>query len=158
MKDADKKQLLAVLRDGVRQACETLDVDDAFAYLEFTLSRILPQLRLGSDKRLPDLTGDQSEEQHSNWKYIVKRSHPWKRQLFVPGRNMTAAQLAKAADNSSMSNEEAGQHFGLEPGIVAEARDYAIHHFALIRYEDLVDWLMLEVYRGKNPLEDGNDE
>jgi hypothetical protein len=41
------------------------------------------------------------------WKHLVKRKHPWRRQLFLAGRNLTVRQLVNTVEVNNWSEEAA---------------------------------------------------
>ena len=41
------------------------------------------------------------------WQYLVRRQHPWRKQLYVKGRNMTARQLVGSMKANQFDEEAA---------------------------------------------------
>jgi uncharacterized protein (DUF433 family) len=60
----------------------------------------------------------------SQWSYLVERPHPWRRQLSIKGRNMTAAQLVGAMNANELNEEDAAGDFELPIEAVREAIRY----------------------------------
>lgn len=156
MNDRDGAQLLRTLAEGVKHACESLPIGEACAYLDYTLTRILPLLAEAGKEhnasRLPDFRAENvSEEPVHGWKHLVRRSHPWKKQLSVSGRKMTARQVAGHAPVNQLSVEESAANLGLPVEAVLECIDYVAQNDNLIRYENLVSWSIIDRYRDANP-------
>lgn len=75
--------------------------------------------------RIERLEEAQSDERcASQWKYLVERPHPWRRQLCVKGRNMTAAQLVSSMKANGLSAAAAAEDFELP----VEAMDEAVRY------------------------------
>lgn len=75
----------------------------------------------------------QRQPDRAAYAYLVRRSHPWRRQLYLRGRNMTVGQLVAAMNANNSSPEQAS--IDLELPLVQI-------HEALAYYEanrDLVD-------------------
>jgi len=72
--------------------------------------------------------GDTLEEARETpvepWKHLVRRRHPWRKQLYVKGRNMTARQLVGAMKADKRSEDETAADFGLSVEAVREALAY----------------------------------
>jgi uncharacterized protein (DUF433 family) len=58
------------------------------------------------------------------WRHLVARRHPWRKQLFLKGRNMTVRQLVGTARANRFSEEQAAQDLGLPVEAVREAFAY----------------------------------
>lgn len=76
-------------------------------------------------------------EEHgvSQWRYLVERPHPWRRQLCIKGRNMTAAQLVGAMTANGLSAVEAADDFDLPIEAIAEAVRYCAGEATLLKLE-----------------------
>lgn len=59
------------------------------------------------------------------WTWLVRRDHPWRRQLWLKGRNLTAGDLARTASVEGWTAEEAARQFELPIDAVIEAVRYA---------------------------------
>jgi uncharacterized protein (DUF433 family) len=81
------------------------------------------------------------------WQYLVKRSHPWRRQLYVKGRNMTVRQLVGTVKANKLSPEEAAGDLDLPAEAIREAIAYAEENAELLRLEADMEALLLK--RGK---------
>lgn len=89
------------------------------------------------------------------WHYLVRRQHPWRMQLYIKGRNMTARQLV----GSMMANQfdeaaaAADHHLAIEA--VREALAYVEKNKELLEAEAEIERLMLKrgvVARGPQPV------
>jgi hypothetical protein len=58
------------------------------------------------------------------WKHLVARRHPWRKQLFLKGRNMTVRQLVGTVRVNNFSEEQAAQDLGLPVEAIREAFAY----------------------------------
>ena len=59
------------------------------------------------------------------WKYLVIRRHPWRKQLYIKGRNMTVRQLIGGVSSNGFSEEEGARNYGLPVEAIREAFAYA---------------------------------
>jgi uncharacterized protein (DUF433 family) len=58
------------------------------------------------------------------WKHLVARRHPWRKQLFLKGRNMTVRQLVGTVKANNFSEEQAAKDLGLPVEAIREAFAY----------------------------------
>jgi uncharacterized protein (DUF433 family) len=58
------------------------------------------------------------------WKHLVARRHPWRKQLFLKGRNMTVRQLVGTVNANKFSEEQAATDLGLPVEAIREAFAY----------------------------------
>ena len=70
-----------------------------------------------------------------NYQYLVSRPHPWKKQLFLKGRNMTVGQLISTIEANNLSEEEAAEDLALPVEQIKEARTYYQTHRTLVDME-----------------------
>ena len=68
-------------------------------------------------------------------RYLVARPHPWRRQLYLKGRNMTVGQLVATIKANHLSPEEAAQDMDLPLEQVREALAYYDLHRDLVDME-----------------------
>lgn len=80
---------------------------------------------------------DSTAVESGEYRYLVSRPHPWKRQLFIKGRNMTAGNLVYTMRKEKMTVEEAAKDFNLPMDAVLEALHYVEHNRPLIEVEVL---------------------
>lgn len=86
--------------------------------------------------RIERLEEAQTDERYvSPWRYLVERPHPWRRQLCVKGRNMTAAQLIGAMNANGLSAAAAAEDFDLPIEVVNEAARYCVVEAELLALE-----------------------
>ncbi len=71
--------------------------------------------------------------EYPDYKYLVARPHPWRRQLYLRGRNMTVGQLVATMRANALNAEEAAADLDLPLAQVREALAYYDVH------RDLVD-------------------
>jgi uncharacterized protein (DUF433 family) len=84
------------------------------------------------------------------WSHLVLRRHPWKRQPFIRGRNMTVRQLVGTVRVNGWSDEEAAQDLGCPPEAIREAIRYAADNPELLAAEAEYERLCLS-RRGLRP-------
>jgi hypothetical protein len=59
------------------------------------------------------------------WVWLVRRDHPWRRQLWIKGRNLSAGDLARAIEIEGWTPDRAADEYDLPLGAVVEAQRYA---------------------------------
>lgn len=64
------------------------------------------------------------EQLRTDWVWLVARPHPWRRQLWVKGRRLTAGDLARTAEIEGWTAERTASEFGLPIEAVLEAQRY----------------------------------
>ncbi len=77
------------------------------------------------------------------WSHLVLRRHPWKRQLFIRGRNMTVRQLVGTVRVNGRSEEEAAKDLDCSPDAIREALRYADANKELLAAEAEYEYLFL---------------
>lgn len=78
------------------------------------------------------------------WQYLVRRQHPWRQQLYVKGRNMTARQLVGAMKANQLDEAAAAADYRLPVDAVREALAYVESHRELLETEAEIERLMLK--------------
>jgi hypothetical protein len=89
------------------------------------------------------------------WQHLVRRDHPWRKQLYVKGRNMTARQLVGSMKANQLDETAAAADFRLPVGAVREAVAYVDTNGELLETEAEIERLMLKregVARGPQPV------
>lgn len=89
------------------------------------------------------------------WQYLVRRLHPWRTQLYVKGRNLTARQLVGSMKANQLDEEAAAADFRLPVEAVREALAYVERNKELLQTEAEIERLMLTrggVARGPQPV------
>ncbi len=71
----------------------------------------------------------------STWQYLVFRSHPWRRQLYVKGRRMLASTVWQDMLINELNREEAAENFDLPIGAIDEIIRYCEANKELIKME-----------------------
>src|SRR4029079_8733521 len=91
------------------------------------------------------------------WRHLVARHHPWRKQLYLKGRNMTVRQLLGTLKANRQSPEEAAANLDLPLEAIHEAVTYAEQNQELLRIEAEIERLFLlqRGYRGAAPAVSG---
>jgi uncharacterized protein (DUF433 family) len=77
------------------------------------------------------------EEALSNqWTWLVAREHPWRRQLWIKGRRLTAGDLARTAEIEGWDAERVAHEFDLPVEAVDEAQRYLAANRDLVLAEE----------------------
>jgi uncharacterized protein (DUF433 family) len=69
-------------------------------------------------------TEEPRETPASPWKHLVVRNHPWRKQLYIKGRNMTVRQLVGGMKANKLTEEQAVQSYDLPVEALREALAY----------------------------------
>ena len=77
------------------------------------------------------------------YKHLEARSHPWRRQLYIKGRNMTVWQLVSGILTNKETPDEAAENYELPLETIAEALLYCIENWELIQAEREEEWQRL---------------
>jgi uncharacterized protein (DUF433 family) len=80
---------------------------------------------------IPELEPNPTE----NWQYLVERSHPWRRQLYIKGRKLLASTVWRDAIANEMSPEEAAENWDLPLAAIQEVMQYCERHQELLQLE-----------------------
>ncbi len=88
-----------------------------------------------------------------DWTWLVRRDHPWRRQLWVKGRNLTAGDLVRTASTEGWPPEETARQFDVPLEAVIEALRYAEDARELIAAEEAENRILAQRYeRQRAPL------
>lgn len=71
------------------------------------------------------------------WTWLMEQPHPWRRQLWIKGRRMRAAQLVGHMNGNGWTPEEAARQFDLPVEAVLEARRYVETNRELVDAETI---------------------
>lgn len=82
----------------------------------------------------------------SDWTYLTERPHAFKKQLFVKGRRLTAAQVWLDMQTNRMSAEEAAENWELPLEAIEEIRRYCETHRDLVQMEADEEKLFLQAH------------
>jgi hypothetical protein len=99
-----------------------------------------PHGRLSGKGRLTE-TGELPVEP---WKHLVRRPHPWRRQLYLRGRNMTARQLVGGIRANQLDEEKASANYRVPVEAIREALAYVEESSRLLEDEAEIERLMLK--------------
>jgi len=83
------------------------------------------------------------------WQWLVPRDHPWRQQLWIKGRSMTAGSLAHTIALEGWTPVQAADQFHLPLDAVLEAIRYASQASELIAAEEAEDRLAAAQYEGR---------
>ena len=101
-----------------------------------TLPQGLEQQMVEALSRIERLEKAQAEVRAaSQWNYLVERPHSWRRQLWMKGRNTTAAQLVATLEANGLTEAEAADDFGLPVEAIHEAVRYCHDQADLVALE-----------------------
>src|SRR5260370_11153350 len=121
------------------------DSTDRFDSIEGRLRR-LEELMDGKETR---------ESAVEPWQYLVRRQHPWRTQLYIKGRNLTARQLVGSMKADQLDEAAAAADFRLPTEAVQEALAYVESNRELLETETEIERLMLKrggFARGPQPV------
>lgn len=76
-----------------------------------------------------------AEREASPWRYLMSRSHPWRRQLYIKGRNMTVGQLVSTVRANKLTPERASADLDLPVEAIEEALAHYEQNKGLIQME-----------------------
>jgi uncharacterized protein (DUF433 family) len=76
------------------------------------------------------------------WRFLVRRQHPWRMQLYLQGRNLTARQLVGAIKANQWDDEAAAQNYDLPLEAIREALTYVELNRELLETEAEIERLM----------------
>lgn len=85
------------------------------------------------------------------YRHLVRRRHPWRRQLYIRGKNLTVRQLLGSMKANQLSPDEAAEDLGVTREAVIEALNYAEQHQDLLNYEAMFEREMIEKGQGHGP-------
>jgi uncharacterized protein (DUF433 family) len=69
------------------------------------------------------------------WRFLSPRQHPWRRQLYVNGRNMTVGQLVSTVRANRLTPQQAAEDLELPVEAIEEALLYYDQNRELIQNE-----------------------
>lgn len=78
------------------------------------------------------------------WQWLVRRQHPWRKQLYVKGRNMTARQLVGSMKANQLDEAAAAADYRLPVEADREALGYVQGNRELLETEAEIERLMLK--------------
>jgi uncharacterized protein (DUF433 family) len=78
------------------------------------------------------------------WQYLVRRQHPWRKQLYFKGRNLTARQLVGSMKANQLDEAATAADYHLPVEAVREALAYVESNRDLLETEAEIERLMLK--------------
>lgn len=76
------------------------------------------------------------------WRFLVRRQHPWRQQLYLKGRNLTARQLVGSIKANQLDDEKAAANYRLPIEAIREALAYVEKNGELLETEAEIERLM----------------
>jgi hypothetical protein len=70
-----------------------------------------------------------------DWQYLVSRTHPWRRQLYIKGRKLLASTIWQDMIANEMSPEQASENWDLPLVAIYEVINYCETHQQLLKLE-----------------------
>ncbi|MDZ8104572.1 MAG: hypothetical protein RM338_02985 [Nostoc sp. DedQUE12a] len=77
----------------------------------------------------------QTASQTEDWKYLVTRPHPWRRQLYIKGRKLLVSTVWQDMIANKMSAEQAAENWDLPLAAIHEAINYCENNQELLKLE-----------------------
>jgi hypothetical protein len=133
LQEADLAQEVAALRDRVRELRAALETVLAYA-MKLSGPTVPPN---GHEHDLKEVPVEP-------WKHLVWRKHPWRKQLSLKGRKITARQFVGAARAHEWDEQEAAKQFDLPVEAAREAFAYAADNAELLEAEVLYERMLVE--------------
>jgi uncharacterized protein (DUF433 family) len=148
--------MIELTLDQVRalaQADSPPTVIDPTTRTTYTLVRSDVYARMEAEGLSAKETSAQRETPVEPWKYLVARRHPWRKQLFIKGRNMTVRQLIGGIKANKFTDEQAAANYHLPEEAIREAFAYFEANPEVIDLDAAQEryLLSLEGGRGRGP-------
>ena len=83
------------------------------------------------------------------WKHLVVRNHPWRKQLYIKGRNMTVRQLVGTVKANRFTEEEAAKDLHLPVEAIREALAYFEANPEVIALDHATEMYLISLEGGK---------
>jgi uncharacterized protein (DUF433 family) len=83
------------------------------------------------------------------WQHLVVRRHPWRKQLYIKGRNMTVRQLVGGVKANKFSDEQAAANYHLPVEAIREALAYFEANPEVIALDHATEMYLLSLEGGK---------
>jgi uncharacterized protein (DUF433 family) len=81
---------------------------------------------------IPSLQGISPD---GDWQFLLARSHPWRKQLYIKGRKLLAATVWRDMVANQMSPEQAADNWDLPLAAIQEVVQYCETHQDLLKLE-----------------------
>lgn len=76
------------------------------------------------------------EAMSEQWIWLVEREHPWRRQLWIKGRRLSAGDLARTLEIEGWDADQGAHEFDLPVEAVEEAQRYLVANRDLVLAEE----------------------
>lgn len=96
-------------------------------------AQVLLRTRTGETERL--IIPEVERPAASEWRYLVQREHPWRRQMSVKGRRLLAATVWRDMQVNQQTPEEAAKDWDLPPDAIDEIVRWCEANRSLIEME-----------------------
>ena len=83
------------------------------------------------------------------WNYLVVRKHPWRKQLYIKGRNMTVRHLVGGVMANKFSVEQAAGNYDLPVEAIREALAYFEANPEVIALDHATEMYLISLEGGK---------
>jgi uncharacterized protein (DUF433 family) len=83
------------------------------------------------------------------WKHLVVRNHPWRKQLYIKGRNMTVRHLVGTVMANHFTEEEAARDLHLPVEAIREALAYFEANPEVIALDHATEMYLISLEGGK---------
>ncbi|WP_019502567.1 hypothetical protein [Pseudanabaena sp. PCC 6802] len=77
----------------------------------------------------------QNTAEIEDWQYLVTRTHPWRRQLYIKGRKLLASTIWQDMLVNEMSVEQVAENWDLPLSAIDEVVRYCESHQELLKLE-----------------------
>src|SRR5947209_3572697 len=88
------------------------------------LERKVAEISVAASRAGVNAQREPRETPVQEWRYLARRQHPWRKQLYVKGRNLTARQLVGGIRANGLDEEKAADNYDLPVEAVREALAY----------------------------------
>jgi hypothetical protein len=127
----------------LREALSASSVKDALLRATRLVLTLTQEVQEGRRLYLADKNGNETRlllpdieyRQSGQWKYLTPRPHSWKRQLYVKGRRLTAANVWYDMQANRMTPEEGAENWELPLEAIDEIINYCEANRDLIAME-----------------------
>jgi uncharacterized protein (DUF433 family) len=118
---------------------------------------LLPPALFGMPAEIKEKRRQMRESPVEPWTHLVRRHHPWRKQLYLQGRNLTARQLVGSMTANELAEDKAAANYQLPVEAIREAVAYVERNKELLETESEIERLMLKrgeggVARGPQPV------
>jgi hypothetical protein len=112
---------------------------------------------LGMPAEIKEKRRQMRESPVEPWTHLVRRQHPWRKQLYLKGRNLTARQFVGSMRANALDEDKAATNYQLSVEAVREAVAYVDRNKQLLETEAEIERLMLKrgeggIARGPQPV------